>query len=171
MIIYGISIENISGSTVFLPKFDWILRFDSIVDLNTQLNSFDATVERMHILDKKSIQIGGTKYFYKQISEHEIYIGITEFPKIESKKTQILPLLRGYPSAALEIEGKGIIASFINIMPQVKNTKVFMENVEYFDIHTTNENTDQLKINGEIRLKEGKMMSVELVKFILMFVK
>lgn len=169
MYIYGMSIENISGSTTFLPKFDWILRFDSIVDIDSQLDSMNAANERVHIIDQKTIQIGGSKYFYKQISAHEIYIGVTEFPAIESTKTQILPLMRGFPSAILEIEGKGLIAQFINVIPLVKNTKVFMKNVEYFDIHTVDEDTDSLKIDGEIRLNKGKMMSVELAKFILMF--
>ena len=171
MMIYGVSIENINGSTVVLPKFDWILRFDSIVNIKEQLYALDESTDKMKYIDKKSIKVGGAQYYYRQISDHEIYIGVTESPDIQSVKTQILPLIRGNPSVLLEIEGKGIIAQFINVMPQVKNTKVFMQNVEYFDIHTIDGKKDDLKIDGEIRLIKGKMMTVELVKFILMFVK
>lgn len=171
MLLYGLSIENIRGSTTVLPKFDWILRFDSIIDLDSQLVSINTSTDMMKIIDKKSIKIGETLYYYSQISSHEIYIGVTESPKIKSIKTQVLPLLKGNPSVLLEIEGKGLIAQLINVMPQVKNTRVFMENIEYFNIHTSDDNGANLKIDGEIRLKEGKMMTIELARFLLMFMK
>jgi hypothetical protein len=171
MMIYGISIENINGSTAFLPKFDWILRFDSIVNVNTKLNALDASSNKLEVIDQKSVKIGGTQYHYQQLSDHEIYIGVTKSPMIESKKMQILPLMRGYPSAVLDIEGRGFVAQFINVMPQVKYSKLFMENVDYFNLQTIDKNASELEIEGEIRLKKGKMMSVELVKFILMFIQ
>jgi len=171
MLIYGSSIENIRGSTTLLPKVDWIIRFDSIVSIDEQLGAINESSNRIFFMDKRSIEIGGTKYFYQQISDFEIYIGVTESPKFQPVKTQILPSIKGNPSVLLDIEGKGFIAQFVNVMPIVKNTKYFMGNIEYFDIHTIEENNEDLKINGEIRLKKGKMMTVELVKYLLMFMK
>lgn len=171
MMIYGVTIENIDGSTALLPKFDWILRFDTLVNIDQQLGAIKESTDKMQIIDKQSIKVGGTQYYYKQISAHEIYIGVTEFPNIQTVKTKMLPFIKGNPSVLLEIEGKGIIAQFVNVMPMVKNTRTFMENIDYFDIHTLDKNADELIVDGEIRLKEDKMMSVELVKFILMFMK
>ena len=169
MMIYGSSIQNIDGSIAYLPKLDWILRFDTIVNIDDQLSSIDSSTYNMQVINKKVIEIGGTTYYYKQISDHEIFIGVTESPEIELRQTQILPFMKGNPSVVLEVEGEGIIAQIFNVMPQVKYTKLFMENISYFDIHTIDGKDDDLIIEGEVKLKDGKMMTVELVKFALMF--
>jgi len=169
MMIYGSSIQNIDGSIAYLPKLDWILRFDTIVNIDDQLSTIDSSTYNMQVINKKVIEIGGIPYYYKQISDHEIFIGVTESPEIELRQTQILPFIKGNPSVVLEVEGKGIIAQIFNVMPQVKYTKLFMENISYFDIHTFNGEADDLIIEGEVKLKDGKMMTVELVKFALMF--
>src|SRR5690554_7708983 len=85
----------------------------------------------MQVINKKVIEIGGIPYYYIQISDHEIFIGVTESPEIELRQTQILPFIKGNPSVVLEVEGKGIIAQIFNVMPQVKYTKLFMENISY----------------------------------------
>lgn len=168
VLIYGISIENYNGSPLVLPKMDCILRFDSKIKLDSVINNIDKELTHIKMVGNH-MEIGNIKYYYQQLSDNEIYFGVSKSPEIHKEKTRILPLTRGFPSAILDIEGEGILARIINLMPQIKNSKLFLKGVDYYDIHSNFVDDHHLKIVGEVRLKKGKMMSIGLAEFILKF--
>lgn len=170
ILIYGISVENDNGSPLILPKMDCILRFNGTIKLDSLFSNINKELTHIKLIDNY-IEVGEVKYYYKQLSKNEIYIGVSESPDIQKVQTRILPLMKGFPSAVLDIEGEGIIARIINLMPQIKNTKLFLNGLEYYDIHSDFVDDHHLKIVGEVRLEKGKMMSIGLTDFILKFLK
>lgn len=169
LFIYGFLIDNIDGTTAFLPKFDGIFRFDSKIELENQIDSLvfnDGNVQRVRT-DK--IRIGVTDYYFKQINSKEIWIGISENINIKEEKGAPLPRLSGSPEALLEIEGKGIIAQFAQMLPLVQYSKKLFSELENFDIHTELVSGNQIKVSGEMRFKDNKTASVELMKFLTKF--
>ncbi len=170
VLLYGIAIENYRGSPLILPKMDLVLRFDSLVVMDSLLKNIDKDVKHIKV-EGHFIEIGNVKYYYQQLSDNEIYLGVTETPKTSYIETRVLPLTKGFPSVILDIKGKGIIARIINLLPQVKNTKMFLKDVDYYDIHSEFITDNKLKIDGKIRLEKGKMMSVGLAEFMLKFIK
>lgn len=163
LLMYGITIDEFKGSTAFLPSFDWILRFDEPLSIDSILLNLRPNYQSIVDLKEKTINIGNVKYYYSQLSEKEIFIGITPKPDISLTEIQPTYSLSGFPSAILEIEGRSFFASFIKMLPPVKLSKQFLQDVTHFDIRTEQEG-ETLKIKGEVELKEGKLMTVELVK-------
>ena len=121
-------------------------------------------------LNNKIIEVGSIKYHYNQLSENEIFVGISEKPSIKNIENKPAYIMRGIPTALLEIQGESFIAGFIQMLPQVRLSKQFFEDVTYFDIQATTEK-DLMNIEGEIRLKDDQLMSVELAKYVFMFLK
>lgn len=169
LLIYGISIVKANGTTLVLPKLDCILRFDTTVQMDTILQNINRSSTNINLIDNH-LEIGNIKYHFKQLAKNEIYFGVSKSPVIRNVKKRIVPLTKGFPSAVLDIEGDGIIAKIINLMPQIKNTKLFLKNVEYYDIHSEFVDNHHLDIVGEVRLKKGEMMSIGLAEFIAKFI-
>ena len=105
-----------------------------------------------------------------QLSENEIYIGVNENPNYSSIERIPNYSVNGYPSAVLDIDGQGFVAGFIKMMPPIKLSKQFLEDVTQFEINSEQAG-DYMEIKGEIVLNQGKLMTVELAKYIFLFMK
>ncbi|WP_133122188.1 hypothetical protein [Brumimicrobium salinarum] len=167
--LYGFSIENISGSTTFLPKIDWLLKFETPLNLKERMKAIESQNDRIEIIDSSSFKIGSIQYYCQQISEDEIYIGVTKNPKLEKHISTSLPFIKGDPAVTLNIEGEGLIAQIVNVMPPVKNSKDFLEKIEHFEIKIVDQGEDKLGIEGEIKLYEDQLISTELLLLALKF--
>ncbi len=163
LLLYGVTIDNIDGSTAVLPNLEWILRFHEPFQIDTLLMNLNPHYRSLVDFPSKTISLGNVKYHYTQISENEIYIGVYENPKFTTTEFQPSYIINGDPSAVLEIEGQGFVAGFIKVLPPVKFSKQFLQDVTHFYIRTEQEG-ETLNIEGKIEMKEGKLMTVEMVK-------
>lgn len=169
LFIYGFMIDNLDGSTAFLPKFDGIFRFDENIDIVDEIDSLSFNNTKVERLASNKIRIGEIDYYFKQLADKEIWIGVTKDMAIEETEGAPLPRLRGNPAATLMIEGKGIIAQFAQMLPPVQYSKKLFNDLEYFDIHTELTAEDKIRVTGEMRFKENKTASMELLKFMMKF--
>lgn len=167
--IYGFLIDNIDGTTAFLPKFDGVFRFTQKVDLADQIDSLILNDSKVKRIQPGKIRIGTIDYHFKQINNKEIWIGVSQNIIIKEGDGAPLPRLTGNPGAILEIEGKGIIAQFAQMLPQVQYSKKLFSDLEYFSIYTELVSEDQIKVSGEMRFKNNKSASIELMKFLMRF--
>lgn len=167
--IYGFMIDNLNGSIAFLPKFDGIFRFDNTIDIVNEIDSLTTNFKKVERIDSNKIRIGEINYYFKQITDNEIWIGTTENIVINKVEGAPLPRLRGNPAATLMIEGKGIIAQFAQMLPPVQYSKKLFNDLEYFDLHTELTSDDKIRVTGEMRFKDNKTASIELMKFLMKF--
>ena len=169
LLVYGFNIDNSKGKTVFLPNFDGVFRFNKTLDIQSKIDSICLVDQKIKKNSDDSYLVREYIYYFKQLSSNEVYFGTS--PNIDMQKLEGNPLtfIRGNPSALLNIEADGFVAQIIMMLPQVKYTKQFFENVDCLDIHTENISEKKINIIGEMRLKKGKMMSVEMVKYLLLF--
>lgn len=169
LFIYGFMIDNLDGSTAFLPKFDGIFRFDNSIDIIDEIDSLSTNNSKIKRLASNKVKIGEIDYYFRQITDKEIWIGVSENIVINEVEGAPLPKLRGNPAATLMIEGKGIIAQFAQMLPPVQYSKKLFNDLEYFDIHTELTSDDKIRVTGEMRFKENKTASIELMKFLMKF--
>lgn len=169
LFIYGFMIDNLDGSTAFLPKFDGVFRFNNNLDILDKIDSLSTNNKKVERLASNKIRIGEIVYFFKQITDKEIWIGVTENIEINKVEGAPLPRLRGNPAATLMIEGKGIIAQFAQMLPPVQYSKKLFNDLEYFDIHTELISDDKIRVTGEMRFKDNRTASIELMKFLMKF--
>lgn len=163
MLVYGVTIDNFDRSMAILPSFDCILRFEETFSIDSAINQMNSNYRTLIDSEQKTISIGSVKYHYKQISGKEIYIGEKVKPNYSLTTSTPVYSVSGNPSALLEIEGQGFIAGFIKVLPPVKYSKQFLNELSDFDI-TATQVDESLKIKGIIRVKEDRLMSVELMK-------
>lgn len=166
---YGFKIDNIDGSTAFLPKFDGVFRFADSVNLLRAVDSLCAAEHKVIRENQRCIKVGDIHYHFRQQSPFEIVAGITENPTLEKFNKAPLPLLRGNPAATLNFEGDGIIAQIAQMLPPVKYSRKLFNDLEYFEIHTENGEGNTLKIKGEMRFPSDQKASLELFKFLMKF--
>ncbi|MBW7867790.1 MAG: hypothetical protein H3C31_05635 [Brumimicrobium sp.] len=167
---YGVAVENIEGSATFIPQFDAILNFKDSLDIKSQIDTLVKYVPTITYSESGKLQMGNTYFYYKQLSNTEVYIGVTQAPQIKQEEVQRLFKIQGEPSVILNIEGKGLIARFINIIPQVKSSKTFLNQVEDLDFEAK-PNHETISFKGKLTLKDHKLMTIEMLKLILNLVE
>ena len=170
MYIYGFSIDDFNRSTAFLPNFDWILRFDTLVEIDSVFSNLNSDYRSLVDLNNKTIKVGSMEYHYSQVSGHEIYIGVSKKPKFKIIEEKSSYIMRGSPAAILEIGGNSFFGGFIMMMPQVEISKQFFNDVTYFDIRA-NQDKGTMNIEGEIKLKDDQLVTVELARYMMMFLR
>ncbi len=167
LMIYGVQIENVSGSTVFLPQFDGVFRFQDSLNFGILIDTLSTRASLIEVNSSNSISIGTTDYYYEQLSPKEVVIGISKSPVLSQVNEPPLPLMRGNPEATLNIQGEGIIAQFAKMFPPVKYSRKFFHDLSYFEFHTKEVGDNQLKITGEMRFPEEKKVSLEILKLMI----
>lgn len=167
LMIYGITIDNVSGSTVFLPQFDGVFRFEDSLNFKAVVDSLSARASVIEVDSPHSLTVGTTRYHFEQRSPYEVVIGISEKPALSQVSEPPLPLMRGNPEATLNIEGEGIIAQFAKMFPPVKYSRKFFHDLSYFEFHTKAMSEERLKISGEMRFPEEKKVSLEVLKLLI----
>lgn len=169
LFFYGFKIDNINGSTAFLPKFDGVFRFADSVDLRTAVDSLCAAEHKIKRENERCVTVGEMHYHFKQQSPFEVVAGITENPELEKINQAPLPLLKGNPAATINFEGDGIIAQIAQMLPPVKYSRKLFNDLEYFEIHTENGENNTLKIKGQMRFPSDQRASLELFKYLMKF--
>lgn len=166
---YGIMIDNIDGSTAFLPKFDGIFRFKDSVDITVAVDSLIENEKKVHRQTSKTVKIGELDYHFKQLSPMEVAVGITPSLELDKIDKAPLPLIQGNPAATINIEGEGIIAQIAQMLPPVKYSKKLFNDLEYFELHTEEGGDGTLILRGEMRFPEKEKASLELFKYLMKF--
>lgn len=169
LFFYGFKIDNINGSTAFLPKFDGVFRFADSINVVETVDSLCAADHKIHKEHDGCIRVGEVHYHYKQLSPFEIVAGITNNLELEEINKAPLPLIQGNPAATINFEGEGIIAQIAQMLPPVKYSKKLFNDLEYFEIHTENEDDEQLLIKGQMRFPKEKTASLEIFKYLMKF--
>jgi hypothetical protein len=78
LFIYGFMIDNLDGSTAFLPNFDGVFRFENDIDFVDQMDSLSTNNTKVKRLAQNKIRIGEIDYYFKQLTNKEVWIGVTE---------------------------------------------------------------------------------------------
>ncbi len=167
LMIYGVQIENVSGSTVFLPQFDGVFRFQDSLDFGVVIDTMSTRASLIEVNSANTFSIGTTNYHYEQLSPKEVVVGISKNPVLSQVNEPPLPLLRGNPEALLNIQGEGIIAQFAKMFPPVKYSRKFFHDLSYFEFHTREIGENKLKITGEMRFPKKKKVSLEILKLLI----
>lgn len=169
IILQSFGIENIKGKMVVLPHFNGVFRFDHPVNLEKILHNMDGFGSSIKDLTPTSFRIENVVYHCRQLSSNELFIGINPNCTIEVLEDNRFFLMAGNASSLFTIEGKGIVAQFAQLTPEVKNSKLFLNSVEEFEVYAISEGNDSLKIQGTMRFAQGKHASIEFLKYIIRF--
>ncbi|WP_107038763.1 hypothetical protein [Brumimicrobium mesophilum] len=164
--IQGITIQKVGSSTLPIPALDWIVKFNEKVNIDSLLFHLNSRYSTAIDFKNQHFNIGELQFNYKQLSSSEIYIGVNNLTFERLNKTPQFAL-KGNPEAILNIQGNNFFAGFIKMLPQVKYPKTFLEDIEHFNIHSEQEG-ELMKIKGEIKMKEGKYISVEMAKLVML---
>lgn len=169
VMMYGVEIDNIKGAMTILPKFDAIFRFEE----SFSLEDFRKTVTSVNSSNihskQQSFSIGNVTYSMKQLSPTEIYVGITPYPKIDIKANPNFFQLKGNLASLFTIEGTGLIAQIVQLMPEVQNSKQFLGTVEDFDIRAFVNKENQINVDGTMTFPKEKKASLEFFSYLIRF--
>ncbi len=166
---YGFVIDNLEGSTAFLPKFDAVFRFQDTMDIARAVDSLCANESKAERYSKTSVKVGETIYHFDQRSPFEVVTGVSEKLEIEEVNKAPLPLIQGNPAATLNFEGDGIIAQIAQMLPPVKYSKQLFNDLEYFELHSEDGDGETLWLKGEMRFPNNQKASLEILKYLMKF--
>lgn len=166
---YGFMIDNIEGSTAFLPKFDGVFRFQDSIDIISAVDSLCINESKVSRENKTCIKVGELLYHFDQRSPFEVVAGVTKSMELEQLNKAPLPLIKGNPAATLTFEGEGIIAQIAQMLPPVKYSKKLFNDLEYFELHTEDGEGEMLQIKGEMRFPNKQKASLEIFKYLMKF--
>jgi hypothetical protein len=166
---YGFRIDNIDGSTAFLPQFDGVFRFKDSVNLSDAVDSLCVNEHKVTRINERCIQVGEVHYYFDQQSPFEVVAGITKKPTLEKLNKAPLPLIKGNPAATINFEGSGIIAQIAQMLPPVKYSKKLFNDLEYFELHTEDGEGETLIMEGEMRFPDEQKASLEIFKYLMKF--
>lgn len=166
---YGFMIDNINGSTAFLPKFDGVFRFEDSINIANAVDSLCLHEKRVSRETETCIKVGELLYHFEQLSPFEVLAGVSKDLELEKINKAPLPLIQGNPAATLTFEGEGIIAQIAQMLPPVKYSKKLFNDLEYFELHTEDGGEDKLLLRGEMRFPNEQKASLEIFKYLMKF--
>jgi hypothetical protein len=169
IIIESFGIENIKGRMAVLPNFNGIFRFEDPIRLSTILGNMDGFGTAVKDLTENSFRIENVTYHCKQLSDNELFIGINPNAQIEKLTDNRFFLMAGNAASLFTIEGKGFVAQFAQLTPEVKNSKHFLNSVEQFEVFAVADEENGVNIEGRMRFPNGKLASIEFLKYIIRF--
>jgi hypothetical protein len=169
VIFYGFYIDDVNESTAFLPQFDGIFHFDDTVDFSLVIAHLAVNDERVKRIDSTGFKIGSVVYNIRQLTPDEVAIFTSKNPVIQRVTAPPFPSLTGNPSAVLNFDGTGFIAQMARMIPPVKNARIFLEDLSLFEFRMSQEENDLVQFKGEIRFKEGKKPTLEILQLLMKF--
>lgn len=167
LLVYSTKIDAVNKSLVILPEIDWILRFDQPFDIHKEMDTLDFPSYLLYDSLQGSVSVKGVSYYFKQLSENEIYIGNSIYPDYKKKIKTPNSWIKGRPEVLLSLEGESLIGNLLHASPQIRGAKSFFREVKSFEVNFFEINAEESEIKGEIVLERGKMMSIELLKALL----
>lgn len=160
-IIYSSRLETSNKKLLFLPISESLIEFQEEVNLEELIN--EKTIPHFVQLDtvEQRLTLKNTHYYFQQLSPKEVYIGTRKYVNFMMADERPF-FLSGSPAVLLNLEGDSFMARLFHIIPWVRHGQNFMDDIVKLDISVENE-----EVEGYIRLKDGKMFSIELLKLFL----
>lgn len=168
----GLSI-NFRGSeitndqfTVLIPDADAILEFESKFELVETLESLAAAEYITHV-NASSFHFGTRKFYFRQIDEKTVYIGRNTPGEFGSMGKSTLFDCHGDLSTLTNVQGKGIVRRFLEIMSSFTSSRTFTENTDGFELMVKMKDKNSATIKGLLQMKEGRFAILELLRWAL----
>lgn len=171
VLFYGSGIGNINGKMTVEPYFDAIFKFKDTLSISKRIENISELDSNIILISKDTITIGNTFYYFKQISPQDIYVGVTAQPEIYKIATPPLFYLRGRPEALLSIDGDSWIADIAKAIPQVRNSKAFLQEIETFEIEAYAHQNLSVDVRGKIEFKSEELATLKFIEYFLSFIK
>jgi hypothetical protein len=169
LILEGFELDNFQGNMAVIPKFNGIFRLSGKIDIVSIMERLQDMEPTVKITSPSSFEVGTVTFHLKHLSENELFIGVNEFIAIEQRMDERFFLLAGNAAALFTIEGKGFVAQMAQLIPEVKNSKHFLNTLEKFEICATTSTNEKLIIEGVMSFPTDKQASLEFLKYIMRF--
>jgi hypothetical protein len=169
IILEGFELDNFKGSMAVIPRFNGIFRLSGKLDIASIMERLQDMEPTLKVTSSSSFELGKVTFHLKRLSENELFIGVDEFSVIEQRIDERFFLLAGNAAALFTIEGKGFVAQMAQLIPEVKNSKHFLNTLEKFEICATTSTNDRLIIDGVLSFPAENQASLEFLKYIMRF--
>ncbi|OFZ62677.1 MAG: hypothetical protein A3D92_10190 [Bacteroidetes bacterium RIFCSPHIGHO2_02_FULL_44_7] len=168
----GISI-NFRGSeiihkefTAFIPDADVIVEFDSELSLSDILDSLVAGKFITH-LTNASFRLCDRTFYFRQIDPKTVYIGRQTPGEFGVLDKNVLLQCRGDLSTLTDVQGRGIVRRFLEIVSAFTASRTFTQNTDDFQLTVKMTKKDEATIKGSLLMKEGHFATLELLRLVL----
>lgn len=169
--LYGVGLENVASEMVVQPYFDGIFRFKDTLTLSNKISQITDVNDKIATISVDTIKIGNTNYFLKQLSNKDVFIGVTPNPEIYVEENAPIFYIKGEPEAILNINGNGWIADIARAIPQIRNSNSFFKEIEQFEIEAREGNNLDVTVQGKIAFAKNEQATLKIIDFFLSFVK
>ena len=117
--------------------------------------------------DQQEVTLMNQSFFYKKINDSTYYLGSTEEPKIETKRSSTLVEISGALSTFFKYEADGFALALIEMNPIFHASKQLALTTESIDIKMMLQQDKKVNFKGKILFKEGYYPLHEIVRFLL----
>jgi len=171
ILFYGIGLDNIKGKMSIQPYFDAVFKFEDTLSISNKIAKVSELDSSIATITKDTITLGGTHYYFKQLSAQDVYVGTTPQPKIYTMPTPPIFYLRGRPESILNIDGNSWIADIARAIPQIRNSRDFLKEIKNFEIEAYGNKDLSVDIRGKIDFKAEEFVTLKVIDYILSFIK
>lgn len=164
---YGLELtENEERKLVVVPRFDLLLCFEENYS-NEKLFDKSLFLDKLNwVRTDSTLQASQYSYNIKRLSDKVLFLGLSP-DNIVSNTSHNSFELSGDLSNLLKIEGGGFIGSMlVSVIPGVRQTKAFLDQVEELEFASKLNSTD---IHGEIVFKENQIAMNEMLRYLISF--
>lgn len=154
-----------------LPKLELILQFNSPYSISSLISSLEKDSLILFNESTKSIKIGTTTYYFKQLDNRSIYFGSTKNPSIQTTAFTSIAEIKGSLNSLTTIEGNDFMVAMAKMSPQFKQLEKVVNSIKTMDFKLIGNHSKPLKFDAKMSFQEDTKSINELMKLILQLQK
>lgn len=163
----GLELITTANEIVPLPTMDLILSFKkpfSIVDFTKEVGiKRDADLK----VYSDYLKIGERVYYFKQLDEYSIYLGISKEPKLQKVMDKTVLSINGSPKELLHVKGSRFMTAMIKMSEFYKAFNELFQATDTVSLTVTRTNRTNLDYTGKFEFKKDVSATNEFLKFML----
>ncbi|MDX1445536.1 hypothetical protein [Lishizhenia sp.] len=166
----GVKLKTEHTQLKLLPQFNGVFHFKDSLKIE-DFNTAGISLSEDGTMEFPPLKILGEYFYVLHLNAHEIYVGINENPSFTTLNKPKEFELKGDIKDLLTVDTDPFMLGILNNFPLYRNSRTLLERVEHFEVCAHEVGNNQLTIEGEMRFKDKQEASLELVKYLLSFIR
>ena len=163
----GIKIDTYSDGFSIVPQIELTLVFNKPTNIKAILATKSLSSNFNYSVQSNFIAFQHERLYFKQLTPYSFYLGVSSEPQIIPLKRETFLSIKGKLNALVTVDGGGLMASFLEMLPIYLASKNLATKTEFINIQVYKKLPAKAILDGELRFTEDSYPMNELIKFLL----
>jgi hypothetical protein len=164
---FGTKIGTQPAGIFVIPQMELIVSFKDETAIQSLLQTPNLKEHFKYVTHSNYLELYGEKLYFKQLTPKSFYIGTSDPRRLHVINSSSLLHLKGSLKALTTIEGDGIFAAFLEMLPIYRASQELSLQAKSLDLQVNISGKNKLQLSGNLTFNPGYSATNELIRFLL----